>query len=131
MFKQHSICAVQVALFFCVSTAAVKQKKEAASQENTDGELTWDFVVGEDCDEWFGYLEIFQIINESYHAGSRVSLPPIGRQEKHTVIMCDESRLIWCTAAVHCQWALTGDCMGWIPVNAITDTTAVAVHELF
>lgn len=78
MFKQCGICAVQVAVFFSVSAAAVKQRKEAASQENTDGELTWDFVVGEDCDEWFGYLEMFQKINESYHVGSPVSLPPTG-----------------------------------------------------
>ena len=78
MFKQRGICAVQVALFFSVSTAAAKQMKEAASQENTDGELTWDFVVGEDCDEQFGYLEIFHIINESYRVGSPVSLPPTG-----------------------------------------------------
>lgn len=130
MFKQHTICAVQVALFFSVSAAAVKQRKEVASQENTDGELTWDFAVGEDCDERFGYLEIFQIINESCHVESPVSLPPTGWQEKHTVIKCDESRRTCCRAAVHCQWALTGDCTGWIPLNAFTDTTAVAVHEL-
>lgn len=53
MFRSHSVCAVQV------STAAVKRRKEAASQENADRESTWDFVVGEDRDEQFGYLEIF------------------------------------------------------------------------
>lgn len=94
MFKQHSICAVQVALFFSVSAAAVKQRKEAASQENTDGELTWDFAVGEDCDERFGYLEIFQIINESCHVESPVSLPPTGWQEKHTVIVTSPGVLV-------------------------------------
>lgn len=71
VFRSHSVWAVQVVLF-TVSTAAVEQGRETASQENADRELTWDFVVGEDRDEQFGYLEIFQIINESYHVGSPV-----------------------------------------------------------